>query len=175
MALFVCRLFFYSVDLSSRNLTVMNLSAVFAFFNRLRSLLILSALIAVNIFKVPAEISALRESLEALRTLERSLARMLPEVIAQVATLLEDASALVNAAFEVQFHSLRHRVAHFDRLVPEIWYSVERLMVKVANLASADARVGDTTHLFQVDERPFVWLTFYREVFYFFLLGVCRN
>ena len=53
-----------------------------------------------------AQIAALRECFRALWALEWSLARMLPEVIPEVATLLEDTVAALVLAFEEQLYTL---------------------------------------------------------------------
>ena len=53
-----------------------------------------------------SKVAALREILLAELACEGSLARVLAEVITEVAALLEEAPALVDAAFEVQFYSL---------------------------------------------------------------------
>ena len=60
----------------------------------------------VNILHMTAQITALRECFRALWALERSLTRMLPEVIPEVATLLEDTIAALVLAFEEQLNTL---------------------------------------------------------------------
>ena len=44
----------------------------------------------MNIFQVPTEISTLSEGLHALRACEWALARMLPEVITQIAAFFKN-------------------------------------------------------------------------------------
>ena len=53
-----------------------------------------------------AQIATLGERFRAFWTLEWSLARMLPEVISEVATLLEDTVAALVLAFEEQLYTL---------------------------------------------------------------------
>ena len=53
--------------------------------------------------------------------LEGSLASVLPEVVTEVAALLENAAAPFELAFEVQFESLSLLVLHLDGFVPVVW------------------------------------------------------
>ena len=75
-----------------------------------------------------AEISTLSEGLLAEGTLEGSEAGVLAEMIAQVAALLEDASALGVLTLEIELYSLSFGVFHANRLMPLLGNSLESLM-----------------------------------------------
>ena len=65
-----------------------------------------------------AQISTLRERFVTSRALKRSLTSMLPEVIPEVAALLEDTVAALVLAFEEQFHTLGHFIFDLNGFVP---------------------------------------------------------
>ena len=81
----------------------------------------------VNVLHMPSQIATLSEGLSAPRTLEGSLASVLPEMVAQVAALFENTVAPLELAFEVQFESLSLPVLHLDGLVPVVWNARESL------------------------------------------------
>lgn len=60
----------------------------------------------VHILHVAAQIATLGKRFQAFWTLEWSLARMLPEVISEVAAFLEDTIASLVLAFEEQLNAL---------------------------------------------------------------------
>ena len=66
------------------------------------------------------EVSTLSERFVAFWAFKWPLARMLPEMIPQVATFLEDTIATLVLAFEEQLDALRQFVLNLDRFVPVI-------------------------------------------------------
>ena len=84
-------------------------------------------MLVVDVLHVPPQIAALGEGLLAPWALEGSLASVLPEVVTEVAALLENAAAPFELAFEVQFESLSLLVLHLDCLVPVVWNARESL------------------------------------------------
>ena len=71
--------------------------------------------------------AALSEVLIAELACERSLAGMLPEVVPQIARLLEHAPAVRVHALEEQLDSLSVRVSDLDSLMPVGRHSLESL------------------------------------------------
>jgi hypothetical protein len=67
------------------------------------------------------EISTLREVLAAVLARERSLTRMFPEVVSEIARFLEDTTAARVHALEEQLLSLGAGVLDLDDLVPVRW------------------------------------------------------
>jgi len=87
----------------------------------------------VHVFEVPTEIAALGEGLLAHGAGEGPLSGVLAEVVSQIATLLEDASAASVPALEVQLNSLRHLMFHLDGFVPLPRNALERLRVDLGH------------------------------------------
>lgn len=77
--------------------------------------------VVVHILQVATEITALRERLAAEVTRERSLARVLPKVIAQVARLLEDGATTFIHAPKEKLDALCILVADLDCLMQVLW------------------------------------------------------
>jgi hypothetical protein len=75
----------------------------------------------VDYFEVAAQVTRLCEAFIAELASEGSLARVLAEVVAQVATFLEDCPAASEPAPKKQPNAIGDRVTHFDRLVPTVW------------------------------------------------------
>lgn len=65
------------------------------------------------------------EGLLAERTSERPLACVLPEVISQVAALLENTLAAFMLALEVKLYTLSTQILHLDSLVPVFGHPLE--------------------------------------------------
>lgn len=86
----------------------------------------------VHVLKVATQIPALRESLLALGAREGTLARVLAEMVAQVAALLEDGPASSVAATEIEFDAHSVGVPHFDGLVPRVRNAVKSFGVDAA-------------------------------------------
>ena len=78
-------------------------------------------MLVVHILHMTPQIATLGEGLFALWTLERSLARVLPEMVSEVAAFLENAVASFEFTFEVQFESLSLTVLDLDGFVPVVW------------------------------------------------------
>lgn len=74
----------------------------------------------VDYFEVAAQVTRLCEAFTAELASEGSLARVLAEVVAQVATFLEDRPAAFESASEEQPNAIGDLVTHFDRLVPAV-------------------------------------------------------
>ena len=87
----------------------------------------IESVLVVDVLHVPPEIAALGECLLAPWALEGPLASVLPEVVTEVAALLENAAAPFELAFEVQFESLSLLVLHLDGLMPVVWNARESL------------------------------------------------
>ena len=74
----------------------------------------------VHVLHMAAEVAALSERLVALGALERPHPGVLPEVVPQIAALLEDAVAAFVLALEEQFDTLCLRITHLNRFVPRV-------------------------------------------------------
>ena len=72
----------------------------------------------MHVFKVSSKVSALGKCLVTVRTFERSLSCVLPEVVSQITRLLEDTAASFVHAFEVQLDPLGLRISDLNGLVP---------------------------------------------------------
>ena len=90
----------------------------------------------VHVLEVATEVTTLSEGLLAHRTVERSLACVLSEVISQVAALLEDALACGMLAFEIELDALSDIVFDLNGLVPFL-----RDALKGARFNTSDYRV----------------------------------
>ena len=73
------------------------------------------------------EISTLGEILAAVLTRKRSLARMLSEMVSEIARLLEDTAAVRVHALEEELLSRGAGVLDLDHLVPVCWNAFEVL------------------------------------------------
>ena len=67
-----------------------------------------------------AKVSTLSKRFAAFRAREWSLACVLPEMISQIATFLEDTIATLVFALEEQLYTLRQFVLNLDRFMPVI-------------------------------------------------------
>jgi hypothetical protein len=85
----------------------------------------------VNVFEMSAQIATLCESFMAFWTAEGSQACVLPEMVAQVAALLECAGTSRELALEEELDTLSMRVFNFDSLVPLGWNTFKMLHFKV--------------------------------------------
>lgn len=74
----------------------------------------------VDYFEVAAQVTRLCEAFTTELASEGSLARVLAEVVAQIATFLEDCPAASESAPKEQPNAIGDRVTHFDRLVPAV-------------------------------------------------------
>lgn len=93
----------------------------------------------VHVLQVTTQIATLREGLLALGAREGPLPRMLAEMVAQVAALLEDRAAACVTTAEIQLHAHRFRIPHLDGLVPRVRNALEGLAVH----AALSAQLGD--------------------------------
>ena len=97
------------------------------------------------------EVATLSECLVAARAGKGALASVLAEVIAQVATLLENAIAALEFALEEQFDTLCLRVLNLNNLVPFLRDILEgdSAVGCWANISSflGDRLTGDLRHL----------------------------
>jgi len=80
----------------------------------------------VHILEMAAQVTGLREGLLALGAGEGALARVLAEVVPQVAALFKDAVAAAVSALEVKLHAQGLWVPHLDGLVPVAGNSLKR-------------------------------------------------
>ena len=74
----------------------------------------------MHVLHMAAKVAALRECLVALGALERPHPGVLPEVVAQIAALLEDAVTAFVLALEEQFDALCLRITHLNRFMPRV-------------------------------------------------------
>ena len=88
----------------------------------------------VDVLEVSAKISTLSEGLSTEVAGERSLACVLPEMVSQIATLLEGTVAVWVLALKEQLDSLRDGVLDFDGLVPLLWDANESLGLWVGDV-----------------------------------------
>lgn len=92
---------------------------------------LLQARNTVHILQMSAQITTLCKSFLAFGAAEGSRACVLPEVIPQVATLLEGAGASCVFTFEEKLDALRDRVLHLNRLMPLRWNAFEVFILGV--------------------------------------------
>lgn len=90
-------------------------------------IMMLSPLLLVDVLEMATKVAALGEGLVAIVTRERPLPSMLPEVVPQVARLLEDTVAARVHTLKVQFDSLGVGVPNLDGLVPFLGNAFEGL------------------------------------------------
>ena len=74
----------------------------------------------VHVLHMAAKVAALSERLVALGALERPHPGMLPEVVPQIAALLEDTVTAFVLTLEEQFDALCLRITHLNRFVPRV-------------------------------------------------------
>lgn len=86
----------------------------------------------MDILEMSAQISALCKSFLAFWTGERPQASVLPEVITQVAALLECAGASWVFTLKEKLDALGVWIFNFDCLVPLVWNSFKMLHFEVA-------------------------------------------
>jgi len=79
----------------------------------------------VHVLQMSTQVAALCEFLMALWARERTQTRVLSEVIAQIAALLEDGVASFVTAPEVELDASARTVAHLNCLVPVAWHACE--------------------------------------------------
>ena len=96
---------------------------------------------------------------KGLRTVwagERSGTRVLAQVIAQVATFLEQLVAVVRPTLENNLLFSGEFVAEIDALVPIFWEVRKRLRSKIADASGVREFVGNDAEFVDVDEGTLV-------------------
>ena len=81
----------------------------------------------MDILQMSTQIATLCKSFLAFGAAEGPRTCMLPEVVPQIATLLEDAVASFVFTLEEEFDALRVRVLDFNSLMPLSWNAIKLL------------------------------------------------
>ena len=94
-----------------------------------------------------AEIATLSEFTIAVVAGVRFLPGMLPVVVPQIATLLENPFAVANSALKVQLCNFCSRVEHSDGVVPLPRHIFNCFRVEHAYMSRAVTSIGDYAHI----------------------------